>query len=185
MSRSSWFALMLAASSSALAMTPAPAAHKAACEVWQRELAFAQSVQQHDAAAFARHLAPDAVFDANTGKPTHGAAVIGQHWAEIIAGKTVHLDWYPQHVVATSDGALAYSSGSYLFENPTPAARQRYVIGKFATTWRRGSDGEWRVVFDGGDEGKPASDADAAAFRAGRKMRCPMLASAELPTIRH
>ena len=185
MSRSTWFALLLAASSSALAMVPAPVAHNATCEVWQRELAFAQSVQQHDAAAFASHLAPDAVFDANTGKPTHGADAIRQHWAAIIAGKTVHLDWYPQQVVATADGALAYSSGAYLYEDPAPNAKPRYVIGKFATTWRRGGDGTWRVAFDGGDEGKPASDAGAVAFRAGRHIQCPTVASAELPSIRH
>lgn len=185
MSRSTWLVLWLAASSGTLAMTPAPTASKAACEVWQRELAFAQSVQQHDATAFASYLAADAVFDANTGKPKHGADTIRQHWAAIIAGKTVHLDWYPQHVVATADGALAYSSGAYLYEDPAPNAKPHYVIGKFATTWRRGSDGGWRVAFDGGDEGKPASDAEAAAFRAGRQSQCPMVVSAKLPTIRH
>jgi hypothetical protein len=31
-------------------------------------------------------------------------------------------------------------------------------------------------VFDGGDAGKPASDADVAAFRAGRQPRCPAAA---------
>jgi ketosteroid isomerase-like protein len=185
MSRSTWFVLLLAASSGTLATTPAPMANKAACEVWQRELAFAQSVQQHDAAAFASYLADDAVFDANTGKPKHGADTIRQHWAAIIAGKTVHLDWYPQHVVATADGALAYSSGAYLYEDPAPNAKPRFVIGKFATTWRRGSDGTWRVAFDGGDNGKPAGNADAATFRAGRQTQCPMVASAALPTIRH
>jgi len=185
MSRSTWFVLLLAASSAAQATPPTPTAHKAACEVWQRELAFAQSVQQHDAAAFASYLADDAVFDANTGKPKRGADTIRQHWAAIITGKTVHLDWYPQQVVATADGALAYSSGAYLYEDPAPNAKPRYVIGKFATTWRRGGDGTWRVAFDGGDEGKPANDADAVAFRAGRHIQCPMLARAELPTIRH
>jgi len=185
MSRSTWFVLLLAASPCTLASMSAPTADKAACEVWQRELAFAQSVQRHDAAAFASHLAPDAIFDANTGKPKRGADTIRQHWAAIIAGKTVHLDWYPQHVVATADGALAYSSGAYLYEDPAPKAKPRYVIGKFATTWRRGGDGTWRVAFDGGDEGKPASDADAAVFRAGRQIQCPTVASPALPTIRH
>jgi ketosteroid isomerase-like protein len=185
MSRSTWFVLLLAASSGALAMPPAPEANKVACEVWQRELAFAQTVQKHDAAAFATFLASDAVFDANTDKPKHGADTIRQRWAGIIAGKTVHLDWYPQHVVATADGTLAYSSGAYLFENPAPDAKQHYVIGKFSTTWRRGDDGAWRVAFDGGDEGKPASDAEAAAFRAARQTRCPKVTSTELPTIRH
>jgi uncharacterized protein (TIGR02246 family) len=185
MSRVTWFVLLLAASSGTLAMTPAPTANKATCEVWQRELAFAKTVQQHDAAAFASYLADDAVFDANTGKPKHGADTIRQHWAAIIAGKTVHLDWYPQHVVTTADGALAYSSGTYLYEDPAPNAKPRYVIGKFATTWRRGSDGTWRVAFDGGDDGKPASDAEAATFRAGRQSQCLIVASAELPRIRH
>lgn len=185
MSRSTWFVLLLAASSGTLATTPTPDPNKAACEVWRRELAFAQSVQQHDAAMFASYLAADTVFDANTDKPKHGADTVRQHWAAIIAGKTVHLDWYPQHVVATADGALAYSSGAYLFEDPAPDAKPRYVIGKFATTWRRGGDGTWRVAFDGGDEGKPASDAEAAAFRAGRQTRCPKVTSTKLPTIRH
>jgi len=168
---------MLAASSGTLAMTPVPAANKAACEVWQRELAFAQSVQLHDAAAFASDLAPDAVFDANTAKPKHGADTIRQHWAAIIAGKTVHLDWYPQQVVASGDGTLAYSSGAYLYEDPAPNAKPRYVTGRFATVWRRAGDGAWRVAFDGGDAGKPANDADVAAFHAGRQLHCPAAAS--------
>jgi hypothetical protein len=32
-------------------------------------------------------------------------------------------------------------------------------------------------VFDGGDAGKPASDADVAAFHAGRQPHCPVAAS--------
>ncbi|HEV2680173.1 MAG TPA: DUF4440 domain-containing protein [Rhodanobacter sp.] len=190
MSRATWFVLLLAVSSGAissgaLAMAPTHDPNRAACEVWHRELAFAQSVQRHDSAAFASYLADDAVFDANSGKPKRGADTIQQHWAAIIAGKTVHLDWYPQHVVATADGALAYSSGAYLYEDPAPNAKPRYVIGKFATTWRRGGDGTWRVAFDGGDDGKPANGAEAAAFRAGRQSQCPITTSAELPTIRH
>lgn len=184
MSRTPWLVLLLAVSAGAAA-TPAPGPNRAACEVWLREMAFAQSVQRHDAAAFATFLAGDAVFDANTGKPTHGAYAVRQHWAAIIAGKTMRLDWYPQHVVATADGALAYSSGVYLFENPAANAKPRYVTGHFATTWRRDSDDVWRVAFDGGDEGKPATDAEVKAFRAGRQNACPMVTVAELPTIRH
>lgn len=190
MSRATWLVLLLAVSSGAissvaLAMAPSNDPNRAACEVWQREMAFAQSVQRHDSAAFATFLADDTVFDANTDKPTHGAYAVRQHWAAIIAGKTVHLDWYPQHVVAGANGALAYSSGVYLFENPAANAKPRYVTGHFATTWRRDSDDVWRVAFDGGDEGKPASDAEVKAFRASRKNACPMVTVAELPTIRH
>jgi ketosteroid isomerase-like protein len=205
MLRATGFVLLFAISSSAMAMPPTqdPTTHdsathdsamhdsnrhdpnRVACEVWQREMAFAHSVQRHDAAAFAAFLADDAVFDANTGKPTRGAEAVRQHWAAIIAGKTVHLEWYPQHVVAAANGALAYSSGVYLFEKPMANAKPRYVTGHFSTAWRRDADDVWRVAFDGGDEGKPASEAEARAFRAGRQDTCPMVTVAELPTIRH
>ncbi|MFI4958420.1 MAG: YybH family protein [Lysobacterales bacterium] len=185
MSRTAWFVLLLAVSSGAAAMPRAHDPNRAACEVWQREMAFAQSVQRHDAAGFATFLADNTVFNASTDKPTRGAYAVSQHWAAMIAGKTVHLDWYPQHVVATADGALAYSSGVYLFENSVANAKPRYVSGHFYTTWRHDGDDVWRVAFDGGDEGKPASDAEVKAFRAGRQNECPMVAVAELPTIRH
>lgn len=169
--------LWIACASAAFAATPPPAADKSACEVWQRELSFAQSVQRHDPAAFAEHVMADAIFDANTPQPTSGLAAVRQHWAAFIAGKTQRVDWYPQQVVASGDGTLAYSSGAYLFENPAPGAKPRYVIGRFATVWRRAGDGAWRVAFDGGDAGKPANDADVVAFHAGRQLHCPATAS--------
>ncbi|OOG49153.1 nuclear transport factor 2 family protein [Rhodanobacter sp. C01] len=178
MSRMIWLVMGLACSSSAFAATASSGSDKAACEVWQRELSFAQSVDRHDATAFANHLQADAIFDANTGKPVRGRDAIQKNWAAIIAGETVHLSWYPQHVVVTDDGRVANSSGTYLFEDPAPNAKPRYTIGRFSTVWRRGGDDQWRVAFDGGDEGKPASDAEAAAFRAGRQMRCPASAGA-------
>ena len=173
MSRMSWFAILLVCSPGAFAATPSSGSDKAACEVWQRELSFAQSVEQHDSTAFAGFLQADAIFDANTAKPVRGHDAIRKNWAAIIAGKSVHLGWYPQHVVVTDDGRLANSSGAYLFEDPAPNAKPRYTIGKFSTVWRRGRDGQWRVAFDGGDEGKPASDAETAAFHAGRQTGCP------------
>lgn len=150
----------------------ADASVDAACAVWQRELSFARSVQQHDANAFRRHVAGDAVFDATSAKPARGAATIARRWAAIIAGGAVHLDWYPTHVVASSDGRLAYSSGPYLLEDAAPNARSRYTIGHFATVWRLERDGGWRVAFDGGDNGKPASAAEVALFGSSRRTRC-------------
>ncbi len=151
----------------------------AVCQVWQRELSFAQSVQRHDRAAFAAHVAHDAVFDANAPNPTRGREAILRNWAGILAGKSVRLRWYPQQVVVARGGTLAYSSGPYLFENRGPAANARYTAGHFATTWARESDGVWRVVFDGGDKGRPADAAVLAAFDSGRRRACP------LPAVKH
>src|SRR5690606_28663441 len=67
-----------------------PAAGSDACTVWARESAFAQSVADHDAAAFASFLHPDAVFVGGQG-PTRGAEAITAEWAGLIAGKGVLL----------------------------------------------------------------------------------------------
>jgi ketosteroid isomerase-like protein len=67
--------LLLVASSSAFAQeAPAAAAGADACAVWAREAGFAQSVADHDAAAFASYLHPDAVFIGGDGSGTRGAA---------------------------------------------------------------------------------------------------------------
>jgi len=133
MSRSMGLILLLAALPAAPASAAMAAADRAACEVWQRELAFARSVQRHDAAAFAAFLADDSVFDANADTPVRGPQAIVRHWAAILAGKSVRLDWYPQHVVASADGTLATSSGPYLFENlGANAASRSWGVAKLA-----------------------------------------------------
>ena len=185
MSRLMGLILLLAVASATPAQTATATTDRAACEVWQRELAFAHSVQRHDVQGFAAFLAEDSVFDANTDQPVRGPQAIARHWAAILAGKDVRLDWYPQHVVTSADGTLASSSGPYLFENTAANAPARYTIGQFSTTWRRAPDGAWRVAFDGGDSGRPVSDKEAAAFRRGRQRACPRPPPMALPTIRH
>lgn len=103
-----------------------------------------------------------------------GLAAIVKHWSRIIDGNAVTLNWYPQHVVVAGDGTLAYSSGPYLLEDRAPNAKTHYVAGRFATTWARGSDGIWRVAFDGGDEGKSADKAAVKAFEVARRQDCPL-----------
>lgn len=174
MTRTTWFVLLLlCTTATATANTLHPGQDNAACAVWQRELSFAQSVQRHDVLAFAAHVAPAAVFDANTGTPTRGREAVRRQWAPIIAGKSLRLNWYPRHVVVSGNLDLAFSSGPYLLQIRAPATSPRFMVGTFGTVWRRGGDGAWRVVFDSGDAGRPASAADIATFQAGRQTQCP------------
>lgn len=74
----------------AWAVAPAHAAapgtmRQAECAVWQRETSFARSVADHDAAAFAEHLHPDAAFGVS-GTPTRGREAITREWAGLIEG---------------------------------------------------------------------------------------------------
>ncbi|SOD54535.1 Ketosteroid isomerase homolog [Pseudoxanthomonas wuyuanensis] len=148
------------------AQTPSPDAR---CQVWARELSFAQSVLDHDAAAFAAHLHPQAAFGVS-GKPTLGRAAIAEEWAGIIDGSALSLDWYPSVVTIGGDGETAYSSGPALYQDPkTGAAR----LGRFGSVWQRGGDGSWYVIFDDGIRPEPADAAAVQAFRQGRRADCP------------
>lgn len=165
--RSSLLLLWLLAGS--LQAAPAQMQHQAECAVWQRELSFARSVADHDAAAFAEHLHPQAVFGVS-GKPTRGREAIIREWAGLIDGSALILRWYPAVVTLGGDGRTAYSSGPALYEDPkTGAAR----LGRFGSVWQRGDDGVWRVLFDDGITPQPADDAAVQRFHDGYRAACP------------
>ena len=158
-----------------LAQAQGPAGDAAdACAVWARETSFAQAVADHDAVAFASHLHPGAVFIGGDGNGTHGRDAILAEWAGLIEGKGVVLRWYPDVVDVSGDGKTALSRGPYWMDNPSAPADKRYRIGRFVSTWVRGDDGQWSVVFDGGGGNvpKPATHAEIEALAAARKA-CP------------
>lgn len=172
------FALLLAAAAPAFAQTPeatppAPTFSAEECEVWDRELAFADSVTKHDAKGFNDFLHEGAVFNATSPRPTRGREAIAKEWAGIIDGTAVVLTWYPTVVVIGGEGDIAFSSGPALLESPKPKPGERPGLVHFTSTWHRGDDHTWRVLFDAGSRPRPASDEEVAAFRAGRKA-CPV-----------
>jgi ketosteroid isomerase-like protein len=145
------------------------------CAVWARESGFAQSVADHDTAAFKSYLHPDAVFVDGGNRATRGVDAITAGWAGIIAGEKIVLRWYPDAVDVAADGALALSRGPYWMEFPGAPEDKRYLAGRFSSTWQRGADGQWLVVFDGGGGNVPvpATAAEVAALDAARKS-CPV-----------
>jgi ketosteroid isomerase-like protein len=169
---------LLAAAADSPPPAPAapPQAHMTAaeCEVWARELSFAQSVADHDAAAFATHLEQDAAFSVESPEPLRGRDEITRQWGGLIQGKGVLLSWYPTRTTIAGMADIASSAGPVLVEDTRPGARQRYRLGTFHSVWHRGPDGTWRVMFDGGGQlPVAATEAEAAAFRAGRRPVCP------------
>ena len=153
-----------------VARPPAVAAD-ARCVVWARELSFADAVARHDAAAFAEHVHPDAVFRPSTDQPRRGRAAVAQSWAGIIRGDGVTVEWYPARIAVGTDD-VAYSSGPALWIVQGKDGTT-YETGSFHSVWKRDADGAWRVLFDDGSEGKPASPTEVAAFRAARRAACP------------
>lgn len=143
------------------------------CAVWARELGFARAVAEHDAAAFAAYLHPQAAFGAGRPQPTRGREAIAAEWAGLIAGKRLRLRWYPQRVTVAGTGGTAWSTGPALYQRLDPGAQPRYLIGQYQSVWQRGADGVWRIVFDDGAAPRPATEAEAMAFERGRREDCP------------
>lgn len=159
----------------ALQATPAvPAVSAIACPVWERELSFADSVRRHDATAFAEHVDADAVFSVTGKVPLRGRGVVLEHWKGIVSGNAIHLDWYPDRVIASNNGDLAWSTGPVLLELPDGKGGWAPRVGRFASVWRKNADGEWRVAFDGGADPLPATPEQVAAYKANRARSCDM-----------
>jgi len=81
------------------------------CAVWQRELSFAQSVDNHDVKAFAAHLHPGTVFAAATENPVRGADAVLKNWAALIEGRPLRLRWRPNIVNIGGNRNVAISRG--------------------------------------------------------------------------
>ncbi|MEP7043966.1 MAG: DUF4440 domain-containing protein [Dokdonella sp.] len=154
---------------------PAPSRMSAAeCEVWNRELSFAQSVEAHDAGAFAAHLHAATVFGAGSATPTRGRAAVTEDWKDIIEGKEIVLRWRPGFVAIGGEPNIALSSGPAWTEDLDPNAKTRYTISRFTSTWVKDSDGQWRVLFDGsGAPPKAASAEDVQKLIAAQPATCP------------
>lgn len=164
---------MSAAAQAAEPPEPAPKLSADECAVWARELSFAQSVADHDAAAFAAHVHAGAVFGAKRAQAERGRDAVVQGWAGIVEGKKLKLLWYPTMVAIGGEPDIAYSSGPALYESLAPGAKQRYSLGGFQSIWHKDADGVWRVLFDDGVPPVPATAEQAAAFKQARKEICP------------
>ena len=143
------------------------------CEVFRRELSFADSVERHDAVAFSAHLLPGAVFDVGTITPIRGADAIKEAWADIISGKVFLLKWRPQLALVGSDPDLAITHGPYLIRQTSADGSAAYFSGRFSSVWKRMPDGQWYALFDGGGEPpRPIGAVEAEAIFDGLPKVC-------------
>jgi ketosteroid isomerase-like protein len=169
-------ALLLAAGAASAQQAPPPAPKPSAdeCAVWAREASFAQSVEDHDAKAFAEHLHADASFISGRDHVARGRDAVVAEWTPLIEGKGVRIHWYPDAVTVAGDSGVGLSRGPYWIENPAPDAKEKFVAGRFISTWLRDAKGTWHVLYDGGGGGnaKPATAEEIEKLKDGRKS-CP------------
>jgi ketosteroid isomerase-like protein len=119
----------------------------ARAQVWAAEQAFARTMAERDAAAFAEHIADEAIFFAGT-TPLRGKAAVLAAWAGYFSGPEAPFSWAPDQVEVLASGDLALSTGPVR----NPAGQ---VFARFTSVWRLGADGRWRVVLDKGGPPSP------------------------------
>jgi len=157
-----------------------PGMTEAECQVWNRELSFAQSAANHDQKAFAEHLHANAVFSAATEHPQRGREEIARSWSDIVSGKgKVQLAWHPQYVSIGTDTHVAMSRGPYVIRSQDADGKTRIGIGDFVSVWvRKDAASPWLVVLDGGGPPpKEVSEKEASAHLAAAPASCPRAAS--------
>lgn len=114
-------------------------------QVFAAERAFARSMADRDASAFARHVSEEAIFFNGAGV-LRGRKNVLAAWARFFQGKTAPFSWEPDRVEVLQSGTLALSTG--LVRDPDGK-----VVSRFNSIWRLEAPGVWRVVFD---KGSPA-----------------------------
>jgi len=123
--------LLLALIALAPAAAPAQSVEDLAAQVRGRETAFAKAMADRDHAAFATFVSEQAVFLGDTVR--RGRAEVALGWKACFDGPQAPFSWAPERVEVIGDGTLAVSTGPV-----------------FVSTWRLETDGQWRVVLDGG-----------------------------------
>jgi ketosteroid isomerase-like protein len=99
--------------------------------------------------SFLKHMADDAIVFRPG--PVNAKAL----YEKRPSSKTLKLEWWPQKVVIARSGDLGLSVG--------PSAVNGKRGGYYATIWRKGPDGQWKWIYDGGAEADAASAPDASA----------------------
>ncbi|HJR13490.1 MAG TPA: nuclear transport factor 2 family protein [Rhodanobacteraceae bacterium] len=118
-------------------------------QVFAAERAFAKSMADRNASAFASHVSDEAIFFNGTGV-LRGKKEVLAAWSPFFEGKVPPFSWEPDRVEVLQSGTLALSTG--LVRDPSGK-----VVSRFNSIWRREAPGVWRVVFD---KGSPAGPGD-------------------------
>ncbi len=122
----------------------------------QTEEDFARAFVERNVARFAGFVAADARFT-SAGKIREGKAAILEQWNRMMQDPNLTLTWSPDIVEVSQAGDLGFTSGPYEVAvklKDGTIGRQR---GRFASIWRRQSNGSYQIIFDIGSPEEPTS----------------------------
>jgi ketosteroid isomerase-like protein len=113
-------------------------------QVADTERAFARTMADRDHSAFTSFLSDEAVFLSGT-TSLRGKKQIVDAWKPYYEEPGAPFSWEPQRVIVLDSGTLALSTGPVR----NPAGK---LISTFTSIWRLDASGNWRIIFDKGNE---------------------------------
>ncbi|HKV91177.1 MAG TPA: nuclear transport factor 2 family protein [Candidatus Angelobacter sp.] len=102
-----------------------------------------QAAQSKNADQFASFLGDDAYACGLDGKWVHGKAAIEDEWKKMLADPSFKLSWTAESVEVSKDGNLGYTRGTFEGSQGNGS-----FSGSYATVWKKGKDGKWKVAVD-------------------------------------
>ena len=113
-------------------------------EVADTERAFAKTMADRDFAAFKSFLSDDTVFFSGP-TPLRGKQRVADFWQRFYEKPEAPFSWQPEQVQVLESGELALSTG------PVRDPKGK-LFATFTSIWRREAPGQWRIIFDKGNE---------------------------------
>lgn len=130
---------------------------EAAKQVMETEHAFsAYSVEHGASEAFYRFIADDGIALSAAGPPrrkeAYARAIAAAKSRKGKAGPESVLKWKPFFTHVAVSGDMAYNYGPYEYTVNSADGEEKVFYGYFITVWKKQSDGNWKFVFDGGQQ---------------------------------
>lgn len=136
-------------SATAAAQVP-PSREELVEQVRRAELAFAATVAEKRAEAFAAMVDEAAIFLGARNEVARGRAEVVAAWAGFFEPDAPSFAWRPEVVELSADGTLGLSRGPWTLRGRDPQGNPVERSGTFTSVWRLQADGAWQVIFDAG-----------------------------------
>ena len=120
-------------------------------EVADVERAFAKSMADRDFDAFSQFIGKDAVFYSGPQQILRGKDEVTSAWKSLFESEEAPFSWKPETVIALPSGDLALSTGPVM-------APDGQISVYYTSTWRKDEAGEWKIIFDKGQEVCPTKE---------------------------
>jgi ketosteroid isomerase-like protein len=125
-----------------LAVSLAGSPDKAA-ELKKADQDWAKAAQAKSVEQFMSFIGDDAYACGLDGKWAHGKAAIQDEWKQMLADPSFKLNWTNDSAEVAKSGDIGYTRGT--FEG---SQGDNKFSGSYATVWKKGNDGKWKVAVD-------------------------------------